>query len=464
MTKRPGVTPLEAPENHGSRTANLVPRKVRASNGVIAIITIIVVTVFALAVLTSVTAISTSNLQLTGLDRASEQTFDAAEAGINDALYKLSQNVNQPSYDIPPGGIFGNTGVHLGIAGGGFPKSLTATATDTASHVVRSLHITVHLSSFGGFNGAVQAANNFALKNGASVTGDVYVNGNITGLNNSFITGNVTSAGTIDGIIIKKGQVVANIIQNQTKICDNATYVTIDSGHNSSLEFLNAPTNPPCDAPLTPGVGQQVASAPASVAFPNPNLENFILGTLYPTLNGLAHLPSFTVPKNSTLSLGPAYLDGDLDLNQNSTLKMTGPIWVHGHINFNGNNGIVEVDPARGADSDIIVTDNDLNTSNNSSYQGTGHVDGGGNPDSFIMVVSRSASPTAIDANNNVATAVFYAPFGTIHLSNGLTLKNATGKDINLDNATVVYTDKLKDLLFGSVPTKVITADSWQEQ
>jgi len=171
-------------------------------NGAIAIITLMVIGVFALAVMTTMSVLATSELKMSGSELASEKTFYAAEAGINEALYRLAKYPAERNFDLfDPVDVNGKcTGVctHVDVtvpADDHYKREITSTATDITGKQRQLTIKTGVLSYGGGINYAIQTGQGgLKLDPTTSVTGDIYTNGSIIGDQNVTLYGNVTIA------------------------------------------------------------------------------------------------------------------------------------------------------------------------------------------------------------------------------------------------------------------------------
>ncbi|MFH0952305.1 MAG: choice-of-anchor R domain-containing protein [Patescibacteria group bacterium] len=164
-------------------------------------------------------------------------------------------------------------------------------------------------------------------------------------------------------------------------------------------------------------------------------------------------------------SLGPAEITGDLSLDNNAELTVTGTIYVHGDINLS-NNSIIHLASGYGPLSGIVVTDGEVDVNNNVQFCGSGwngttcDTTGG----SYIMLLTTSnkqdlADP-AIDVSNNTEAVIFYSSQGAITLQNGADLYEATAYKLHLNNlAEVSYESGLANAKFTSGP-----GASWQIQ
>ncbi len=171
-------------------------------------------------------------------------------------------------------------------------------------------------------------------------------------------------------------------------------------------------------------------------------------------------IASYSLDGNSTASLGPKEITGDLTLSSNAVLTLTGPLYVHGNINI-ASNGVIRLDPSFGSNSVTIITDDELVANGNTRFTDAGI-------GSFIIVISTKTgtSEDAITLASNATGAVFYAPNGKISLSSNARVTGLTAKLISLSsNATLVYDTGLADITFTSGPggSWILSKDSWRE-
>jgi len=150
--------------------------------GAIAIVTLMAVSVFALIVMTTVSALAANNHTMTSAAEATEATFYAAEAGINEALYRLIAHPIPPPFTLDINGI----DVEVNIQASGHQRTIISQATDFTGKV-RTLQLSAQSSAFaGGFDYAVQAGQGgLEMMNKTKIYGDVYANGSIFGTNPS---------------------------------------------------------------------------------------------------------------------------------------------------------------------------------------------------------------------------------------------------------------------------------------
>ncbi|PIS04924.1 MAG: hypothetical protein COT81_03845 [Candidatus Buchananbacteria bacterium CG10_big_fil_rev_8_21_14_0_10_42_9] len=158
--------------------------------GVIAILTLAGVSAFALSVMLTLSILAIGELRLSNQGGAFEETFYAAEAGLNDALWRIN-GFTAGTYYIPYEDT--NILVNIGIdPDNSFQRIVSSHATASTGEQ-REVQVIANTSSFGsGFDYAIQGgAGGIVMDNNSKIFGDVYSNGDIRGSNNSEIVGNV---------------------------------------------------------------------------------------------------------------------------------------------------------------------------------------------------------------------------------------------------------------------------------
>lgn len=162
-----------------------------------------------------------------------------------------------------------------------------------------------------------------------------------------------------------------------------------------------------------------------------------------------------TISSNQTL--GPGKIVGNLTVSNSKILTLNGTLWVTGNISVS-NNGIIKLASSYDSSSGVIIADGDISINNNGDLLGSGI------GSSSLMALSTSTSGSAISLDNNSASAILVAPYGTVSLSNNAGAKEVTGYKIVLsNNATVDYDSGIVNTNFSSGPGGAWLIDSWNE-
>ena len=153
-------------------------------------------------------------------------------------------------------------------------------------------------------------------------------------------------------------------------------------------------------------------------------------------------------------TLGPAKINGDLNLSNGASLVLTGPVWVNGNISLS-NNASLLVSPSVGTSGAVLIADatNATTTTGRVSISNNVVIEGNGNAGSFPMIISTNTGSEAIEMSNNASGVILYAPYGGIEISNGTIANQVTAKRLELqNNATISYVSGLQDASFSNGP------------
>lgn len=182
------------------------------------------------------------------------------------------------------------------------------------------------------------------------------------------------------------------------------------------------------------------------------NIEDWKLGAV----EGGTYTGNYSI-NDTTVSLGPKKITGDLTIGNNATLNMTGTLWVQGNVNLS-NNSSIRLVSSYGSTGGVIIVDGTVTLANNALFWGSG------TSGSYVMVLSTSSSDSAITVGNNAGAVVLYAANGTVNVSNNAGAREITGYKINLsNNAVVVYDSGLANANFTNGPSGSWTVQSWRE-
>lgn len=364
------------------------------------------------------------------------QSYYTAEAGIEDALLRLSDNpqITPSSYSLS----VGNTSATVDIpAIVGTSRIVTSIGSD--ANRIRNIRVVYNIDSDGvGFHyGAQIGAGGLAMDNGTTVTGNVFSNGNITG--SGTITNNVivaTNGNSIDGVNIGGNALAYSCLAGAT-VSGNLTYVT-GGTHTCSV------------AGSTYSQSDEISSQPMPIS------DAQILEWKADATAGGVIVGNYTV--NGAVSLGPKMITGNLTLANNAILNLTGTIYVVGTM-YSSNNSTIKLDISYGGLSGIILSDGTIDCDPNVVYTGSGQAG------SYLLVLSTNSSNTAISVRNNVNGAILYTSTGGIEVYNNVDVKQLTGYRVHLNNnATINYSSGLASLLFTSGPSAGWTVTEWKEQ
>lgn len=175
---------------------------------------------------------------------------------------------------------------------------------------------------------------------------------------------------------------------------------------------------------------------------------------------------------DSNTMIGPKKINCDLEISGNTTITLTGPIWVKGNVTIK-NSAIVRVSPSLSGKTLQIIADDPanptskgkINLDNSASFVGSG-------ANSYIMLISMNRSAesgggvSAIETNNSLGGGVIlYAPHGEAHIDNNVQVKEVTAYKLIIKNsAKVIYENGLQNVLFTSGSGGSYAFGGWGEQ
>lgn len=410
------------------------------------LITILVlVIIFGIAI--SITGLTLSEYKTLKNITKSTQSYYTAEAGIEDALIRLVKGMNWSSpYSLPLGDDSATIEISDPIGG-----SRIITSLGNVSNRVRKLRViramTTEKVNF--YYGAQVGDGGMIMGNNSEIQGNVFSNGNIIGAGH--ITGTVKVAGN------------GNRIQDLSIDGDAYVHHCQDCSINGILYYWTGGSINNCK----PGV-QSDSVLPKYLPISQETITGWQNEASCNNDPSCIHSGNYIVPQNTTVYLGPQKIEGDLILENNAVLVITGLIWVagdgattEGNI-LPGNNAEIKLDSSYGSTSGVILADGKIKVSNNVILNGSG-IQG-----SYIMLLSTNPSVDpnnpAIDVLNNAAGAILYASAGMLRLHNNIMIREGTAYQVSLDNNAVIqYQSGLEDTSFASGPGGSWEILEWKE-
>lgn len=156
-------------------------------------------------------------------------------------------------------------------------------------------------------------------------------------------------------------------------------------------------------------------------------------------------------------TLGPKKIVGNLTVSGGGTLTVTGNLWVTGSITLDGG-ALIQLASSYGTNDGVIVSDGNI------SISGGGHATGSGTTGSYLMMLTTSSSSTAANINGGAGAVIVYAQNGTINISGGASLKEATGYKMTVSGgSSITYESGLSNNNFSSGPSGTWSVSSWKE-
>lgn len=391
---------------------------------------------------------------------AGKQSWFAAEAGIEDAVYRHRQGENYSNSES-----FTLLGTAVTIVRTTYSDRFEFVAMGDENDAIRSSSNVLGIGNGASFNFGLQSGNGgILMENNSSIRGNVFANGTVRGENNNIVRGDVISAGAsglIDGVHAT-GSAWAHRIESST-IGKDAYYSTIVGSSVFGSSCVNAHCHPG-------SADQATATMPITDAQIDGWKSEAAAGTVYSSTSTQCSSGTFKISVDTTI--GPAKIECNLLIENNSTdLYLNGPLWVTGNIDI-VNAPTLRIGSAQAGKSVSVIADKTTNRTtsskivlqNNAVFVGNG-------VSTVILLISRNNSneigggEVAINMKNNATGAVIlYAPHGEILVENGSGIKSVTGYKIHTQNNTeVIYETGLISLLFSGGPSGGYTVASWKE-
>lgn len=160
---------------------------------------------------------------------------------------------------------------------------------------------------------------------------------------------------------------------------------------------------------------------------------------------------------SSGATLGPKKIVGNLTVSNGGTLTLTGTLWVTGNITLDGG-ALIQLSSTYGTNDGVIVSDGTITIS------GGGRATGSGTTGSYIMMLTTSSSSSAASISGGAGAVIVYAQNGTITVSGGASLKEATGYRLSVGGgSSITYESGLTNNNFSSGPSGTWSVSSWKE-
>ena len=395
------------------------------------------------ASLTVVGGLTFFSLQEVAVNRAFLKSVDSrviAESGVEDALWRVVSG-KQIGASETLGVGKGATTITVVTAGNTRTIRSAANLENHRQNIESVVELTAEGSSF--FYGAQVGNGGVEMKNTSSISGSIYSNGPIVGVNSPTITGDALAAGTsaITGDLTIGGNAYAYRIAGDSEIAvagaaSSATEideVTIGKSgaadtFDDSTVTQNAyyKTSVSADTVVL-GSKIQVAQSPAqlaAVAMPISDAELDQRET-EAAAGGTYSSPCPYVINSGAVTIGPKKIACDMDIGGTAAVTLTGTLWIAGNLTIQ-NSAIVRLDSSYGGLSGLILADDPANRATKGvvSVKNSAQILGSGTPGSYVMVVSRNNSAEggggidAIDIQNTSTASIYYASHGSISIKN----------------------------------------------
>ncbi len=441
------------------------PRNAR-QRGQVLVVALVFFTLIVVTTITGVTAPIVREIRAGKDLHLSKQSYFTAEAGSEDAYYRVHTN---QSISFP-------TTLVLNNATATTERTLLdplnqeivteGNAHDMIRTVVKNVTVT---NGFGFVFALLTGIGGISLSNNASVRGDVYSNGPIIGTNasaNSYniIKGSVVSAGPSGFVerVRSTSTAYSHVMKNIT--VDKDAYYQHFAGATSSVTVTGTKYPNSVDLPVLP------------LPITDPLIEEWEADA---STGGTATCVNGAYAITASVTIGPRKIPCDLSITGNGTVvTLAGTLWVTGNITIDGSGGSgvqIRVADSVGNKSVPILADNPgsnvtsakITINGNSNFYGST-----GNAGSYVILVSQNSSAEtggaelAIDVINGATGNVLtYAAHGNIRLQNNVYLRQVTAHKITLiNNAIVDYSVALSQTILTYGAGGAWKVQKWKER
>ena len=415
---------------------------IKNEKGVIGLYLAIVVMVFAMGMIASVSFGIFTQQQIIRNIVQSSQAHYAAESGVEDALLRLRNGMNWLSpYSIS---FWTGSSSTVNIVEDPLTGVRTITVEGDSTNRIRNTEVVFEQTStgVGFFYGAQVGEGGIELQNSSKIIGNVFSNGDILHQNTAQIAGTAQIAeagneitGDGDGGVEVTGDLYADHCEDST--VGGIFYGMTHSGCTFSSFVLQTP--------------------PASVPFP---ITQSQIDTWKTEAEVGGTIGSYA-RSSGTSSLGPVKIDGNLTIQNTAQLVVTGTLWVTGNITIQ-NSAQVRLDPGYGTTSGMIIADGVITLENDSISSGSGQ------SGSYLMYLSTypgiPSTSAALIFKNSARTDIVYTTNGFVEFENNSALREVTAYGLRLKNsAELAYELGLQSTAFTSGPGGGWTVTSWKE-
>ncbi|MBI2577901.1 MAG: hypothetical protein HYV77_03615 [Candidatus Wildermuthbacteria bacterium] len=417
--------------------------------GFAALYLVVILMITGLGIILSIVFVAVAQQRVVAENTRTVQAYYAAESGVEDGLLRLHNSMTLPGsypYTIQVGSAQAEVAISDLFSG-----SRTVTSSGNSLGRVRVAEAVYEITATNAefFYGAHIGEGGLRMSPNSGVFGNVFSNGDVAmgnnagiGSINSNVTGSVIIAGASKRLYHTSGGTAPFVNGDATvDICDDISIVgTLTANTSIGCGSIDIPLGaPPSPIPL-PLSGAEIQSWKDAAA----------AGGI---VNGDVTIPETGVPT----ILGREKIAGNLTLENNVELILTGTLWVTGNINF-GNGANVHLDSGYGSTSGMIIADGVIDLGNNTIAKGSGSAG------SYLMFLSTASLDPSIVLGTNNDLDVLYASNGWIRFQNVSRAREITGYGIELGNGVGIYYEVgLQNTQFVNGTGGGWTVASWKE-
>lgn len=397
--------------------------------GFAALYLVVVLMVIGLGIILSIVFVAVSQQRMVMENVRTVKAYYAAEGGIEDALLRLHNSLTLPA-SYPYSLQVGSEEAQVTISPV-FTGSRTITAVGNSAGRMRTVQAVYEISATNAqfFYGAHVGEGGLRMWPNSGVFGNVFSNGDVAMGNNAGIgginagvPGSVVIAGVGHRLYHTSGGTSPFVNGDATvDICDDVDIIGILKANSS----LGVPHCGAIDVPL--------GTPPTPIPLPISSAD--IQGWKDAAAAGGIVNGNVTIPYTGTPTvLSKQKIVGNLTLENNVELILTGTLWVTGNINL-GNNTYVHLDSGYGSTSGMVIADGFIDMGNGNTSRGSGSAG------SYLMYLSTAALDPSIDLGTSNHVDVLYASDGWIRFKNNSTAREVTGYGIELKDQVAIYYD-----------------------
>jgi len=417
-------------------------KKVKRNSGAAMLISIVFFLFISLAIISGLVSPSIREFKNANMNLNSKRSFFLAESGSEDAFYRILKNKPIGTSETI---TLNSNSVTTTITTLGSGEKQIASLGDVSNYQ-RQLDIALSIGSGVSFNYGVQVGQGgINLSGSGTINGNIYANGPITGDSSAIITGTAISSGA------------NGLIEGNSHSQWNQLHIGTVSGtaQAHTVNYTNAAGNIYCQV----GTGNNKScisqADPIAVDFSITD-ANIAEWKAEAEIGGI-HNGNYSVGWAGA-TLGPKKIVGNLTVSGGGTLTITGTLWVTGNITLNGG-GTIKLASSYGSNDGVLIADGTVVIS------GGGHATGSGTASSYIMLLSTNSGSSAITVSGGAGAVIVYAPSGTINISGGASLKEATAYKMSISGgSSITYEFGLIDNNFSSGPSGSWVVESWGEK
>lgn len=391
---------------------------------------------------------------LTDLDNVrqivdSKQSYFFAEGGVEDVSFRITNGLSYSTTEVlAESGFLSETVVTTSLG------EKRVEARGDVDGAIRRAETVLVEGAGASFNYGMQSdVGGVHLQDTASVSGNIFSNGPVTGANSNSVTGDVVSAdssGSIDGVNLD-GSAHAHTIESSV-VGTDAYYQVISGTTVAGTEYPGSPDQDPAPLPITDEMIEEWKSDAQA---------------------GGVHSDPCPYQISGSATLGPLKVECDLQLQGGggTTITLAGAVWVEGDITIQDQVTVQIDNTLSGKTVPVVAHDPSNETSkgritlqNKASFEGAG-------ANSYVIFVSQNTSAeqgggtAAITVQDQTqGDLLVYAGHGKIVLQNGISLREVTGYRIEAQNsAEIIYESGLANILFTTGPSGGFTLSDWNE-